>query len=364
MMDRPAAVAWHLCSNRWNSAVTEYAISTAKAFRLLGFRSIFTATPESPAAKRAAAAGLEVALIKSFDWNQLGTLRALAKRIQPGVVVLNGGPETTLSQFFGVSGRCKFIRVRGVDFEDGLGFKLKHKLSHRHIDQVVVPGHDLGTKLGKTIGKRVTPITLGVDARVFTPDTTSRRASKPSLMVFGRLDPVKGHERLMKLFKQVRGRWPTGTPSPILEIIGEPANISAEQIRAVAQALALVPDIDWKLTDKRIDNVAKIMSGAAVGVVPSLGSELICRVAEEFLLCGTPVAVSGVGSLNEVLFDDTAGFSFKNMNDEAIVTNLLNWLSRSLHESTQDKLERAAKAKARFSIEAMAQSYAVLLKRL
>ncbi len=357
-------IAWHLCSNRWNSAVTEYAISTARALRLLGYHSVFTALKNSPAAKRAVATGLEVVTIEAFDWRHLTALRSIAKKLQPALIFLNGGPETTLSQFLSITPACKLVRIRGVDFDESLSFQIKHRLAHRHVHQIVVPGQALATKLGTAIGRRVTPITLGCDAKVYAPDAIAISGSRPVLLTLGRLDPVKGHERLLGLFKSVLERWPAGTPKPLLEVIGEAANVSAASLRAFGSALGLVYEDDWRLIDRRISDVAKTMSAATLGIVSSLGSELICRVAEEFLLCGTPVAVSGVGSLAEVLFDDTAGFNFQNMTSDDIVTNLIHWLTRSLHESHQEKLARATAAKEIFSLEAMAAAYALLLRRL
>jgi glycosyltransferase involved in cell wall biosynthesis len=95
------------------------------------------------------------------------------------------------------------------------------------------------------------------------------------------------------------------------------------------------------------------MSGAVLGVVPSLGSEIICRVAEEFLLCGTPVAVSAAGSLPEIIFPG-AGFCFGAKSEVDTVQAFIEWIRTSLGESEEDKFARAAAAVQRFSLPAMA----------
>ncbi len=330
--------------------------------RTLGFGVTFTAREDSPAAVRAAAAGIAVTTVAQFSWRDLSALRAMRMRLQPQLIFLYGGAETTLSQFLGAGHDCKFIRVRGLDFADDWLFRLKHKLAHRHIDQIVAPGEELATRLGKAIGRRVSPIILGCDTSIFAPTAAGARSNRPTAMILGRFDPVKGHARLFEIFRRVLAQWPAGTSSPLLQVVGEPANISSPQIRAMASAAGLTENKDWCLLDRRVPNVAELMSQASLGIIPSLGSEIICRVAEEFLLCGTPVAVSGVGSLADVLFEG-AGFSFCGMQEHAIADHLQNWLLRSFHEPTEDKLARAATAKEMFSIESMAAAYGMLLRR-
>jgi glycosyltransferase involved in cell wall biosynthesis len=118
---------------------------------------------------------------------------------------------------------------------------------------------------------------------------------------------------------------------------------------------------DVVISSIRVKDVAGLLSSTTLGVVPSLGSEIICRVAEEFLLCGTPVAVSAAGSLPEVLFDG-AGFCFDGLSQEEIVVTFVEWIRRSLHESVELKLARADQAKALFSLEAMADRLTNVLR--
>ena len=42
-------IVWHLVSNRWNSAVTEFAISAARALEGLGYQNIISPKNQSPA---------------------------------------------------------------------------------------------------------------------------------------------------------------------------------------------------------------------------------------------------------------------------------------------------------------------------
>jgi hypothetical protein len=97
------------------------------------------------------------------------------------------------------------------------------------------------------------------------------------------------------------------------------------------------------------------MSGTHLGVIPSLGSEVICRVAQEFLLCGCPIFVSGVGSLEECLFSASAGSSYRGLDFSSSVQLFVQTLIQAWQESLATRQERALEAKALFSLSTMGQ---------
>ena len=98
--------------------------------------------------------------------------------------------------------------------------------------------------------------------------------------------------------------------------------------------------------------------------MPSIGSEVIGRVAEEFLLCGTPVIVSGVGSLNEVLFDEKAGDSYSGLDSRAAANLIRCWLRQAVTETTEMRADRAFRARQLFSLETMGEALEVQFKSL
>jgi glycosyltransferase involved in cell wall biosynthesis len=55
------------------------------------------------------------------------------------------------------------------------------------------------------------------------------------------------------------------------------------------------------ILDERVRDVFVWMRQSSFGLIPSLDSEVICRVAVEFLQQGTPVVSSRAGALAEVL---------------------------------------------------------------
>lgn len=337
---------WHLSSNRWNSAITEYALSAARALAMRGHPTVFFPLAGSPAEARARGYELETRPLPAFGLRALGVLRGMAARERPDWIIAYGGPESQLAK--GLPGRT--ARFRGQDVPRGLVADLAQKLALAGLDRVIAPSVFIEQQLqGLFPAAKVRIVTLGVDASKYRRVLGDGRPARPMVVVLGRLDPVKGHAAILDLMKPVWAGWGEAQ-KPLLHIIGEPANLSADDLRRlIAERKA---ENDVLLTAARVADVAGILSGAALGVVPSLGSEVICRVAEEFLLCGTPVLVSGAGSLNEILFRD-AGASYAGCKPAEAAALMRKWIVRSVAEGEARKAERASNARARFSLEAM-----------
>ena len=80
-------------------------------------------------------------------------------------------------------------------------------------------------------------------------------------------------------------------------------NISKDELYACAEQYGVETSVSFNMGT--IEDVPKLLSSADIGVISSLGSEIICRVAHEFLLCGSRVLVSGAGATDEVLKDSS-----------------------------------------------------------
>ena len=140
-----------------------------------------------------------------------------------------------------------------------------------------------------------------------------------------------------------------------------PANISTDQIRAFARDVNLVEGEHWELVSTRVKNLSEILNQAHLGVIPSQGSEVICRVAQEFLVCGLPIFVSGVGSLEECLVREDFGTSYQGLPEMKIAKSLRDLLLDSFLESAETRCLRARKAEELFSLDRMGKSLEVYL---
>jgi glycosyltransferase involved in cell wall biosynthesis len=140
--------------------------------------------------------------------------------------------------------------------------------------------------------------------------------SRPVLVVIGRYDSVKGHAELLRAFSQMR----VDANLCQLVFIGRSQNVQARSLVESAAGLLsgdvltdvvgngtrfFVQSNDGKkrlyVCDEQFADVSLFVKKAHWGVIPSLGSEVICRVAVEFLQNGTPCVAHDVGALAEVL---------------------------------------------------------------
>jgi len=356
-------VAWILCSNRWNSAITEYALSTARALRMSGWTVFYSGLADSPGERRARTYDLPGDSFVDFGLGESLKLRRLKKSIQPDAVFLFGGPETFLARFIP---RTLRIRFRGQDKDvTGPLPPLTTRLNMQHCSALLVPAKILQERFQNIVWQPVLSITLGIDSRKFQfhPEAfvTERR---PTLRILGRLDPIKGHQTFFSVFRQLLRLWPKNRPEPLLEIIGEGANISPEQLRRMAADHRLREGTNWRLCSERVDQLSEVMSSTDLAVVSSLGSEVICRVAEEFLLCGVPLFVSGVGSLEECLIDKNFGCSYRGLSEERAATLLTEKLWQASQETVIERQARADAARQYFSLEVMGQGLSTMLDEL
>jgi len=318
---------------------------------------MFLALADSPGAARAAPCGIPVKQLRGFGLSEWSTLHALAKEFRPDLVFAYGGPETVGTLALRAAGhRFRTIRFRGADGDWAFNPRaIQHRISHSHIDLVITPGERLTRALNGKFKAPVVTIPIGCDSGKFLLKAQSTAPRRNEVQILGRLDPVKGHREFIELFADAIKNWPTEKTRPLLHIIGESSNLSASEIHAWALSQGLREEIDFRLTSRRVENLADLMSGAALAAIPSVGSEVICRVAVEYLLCGVPLFVSGVGSLDDHV-GPGLGVSARGLGKEEASRLLQTKLVESLAENDDSRRARSEIASRRWSIAAMANS--------
>lgn len=340
---------WHINSNRWNSAVTEYSLSSAKALALHGWESIYSGLEGRPAAIRAEKAGISCRNFKSFGLSGIKGFLAAKKSIKPDAIIVYGGPETALCR---LAGNTPVYRFKGEDSDLSRHIKAWYfALSHGHLKGIITPSKIVQDRFRKLHSHTVC-VPLGCDTESFFYQNEPR-SNRPTLTIVGRLDPIKGHGSFFLFYSLLLKIWPDKEPRPLLRVIGEPANISIEQIQGFAQDVGLVHGQDWELIPERLPHIRKVMAKSTLGVICSLGSEVICRVAHEFALCGTPIFVSGVGSLEECLIHPSLGHSYKGRNGREVASQLKDLLLTAHKEDQAIRRRRASIARKAFSWETM-----------
>jgi glycosyltransferase involved in cell wall biosynthesis len=148
------------------------------------------------------------------------------------------------------------------------------------------------------------------------PDPARREAERRALLVqlglpadalvltvVGRVQPEKGHAPLLEAVAQLAHAHPRLVLLVLDKAFDDPPELR-ERLQARQQELGLSERVRW-LGFR--DDVRHLMGLAHVGVIPSIASEVNCRVAVEFFSAGVPVAAFPTGALPEVVEQDLSG---------------------------------------------------------
>lgn len=351
---------WHLCSNRWNSAITEYALRCAQALELAGHQNLVSGLEGRALLARANDLGLATNAWPHFKPSlaNINRLRGQARQLAPDIVICYGGPETSLAMLLPKA--MRIWRFRGQN-EDAVRQKsgFWFRSGHRHLAGILAPSEHLAERLRAHLSDRipVNSVELGLDTRDWSFDEESfRAAQRPTLRIIGRFDPIKGHGPFFLWFRMLRDQWPREESAPFLEVVGQAANIPTEHLHGFARDVGLTEGHDYNIIDQRRDDLAELMASTHLGVVCSQGSEVICRVAEEFLLCGVPLFVSGVGSLEDCLKPSPSfGCSYRALEPKQAIAKLQQMLLAAWRESCEQRRQRAQLAMQHYSLQAMAE---------
>jgi glycosyltransferase involved in cell wall biosynthesis len=110
----------------------------------------------------------------------------------------------------------------------------------------------------------------------------------------GRLHTVKGVEYILRCYPYLKNR-----ERFHFIISGEEIDVRSDYLHNLASEYG-IGNISFL---NRLDDVREILSITDIGIIPSIGSEAICRVALEMLAFGIPVIGSRVNSIPEVISD-------------------------------------------------------------
>lgn len=303
----------HIINVRWFNATAWYAFRLAKAARAAGDVSAVAGLPSSPVVNMAKEKGIPV-FEADFNSNNIFTIiktvrktAAFIKDFKPDLVVCHRGEMfwwfSLYSRFF--SKGWRLVRVRGDIRPPTTDFF--SRFMHNSCASAVITSaeiiRDKFIRSLKTPPEKVFTVYGGVDTDVFRPDVALRSEKRRELgyspddyvvSLVGRFDPVKGHETFLKACSIL---YNNGMKNLRVLLVGFPENIKTKDMERMIRENGL-EDITF-ITGRRND-VPGLMNASDLGVISSVGSEAICRVAMEFMACGVPVVASDAGVLPEM----------------------------------------------------------------
>jgi glycosyltransferase involved in cell wall biosynthesis len=334
-------------TNKWFSAVAEYAWQLALALEDVGDSVRVLAHAQSPLLARWNSHGGKWLCFPLMGGGLFGWMRALfvlhslmksnAKIVDNPVIsqivwVFEGREHTLCAlhrhAFPSLWKKAKLVRLRGQ------AAPVRNSWLNRW---VYGPGVDAVVAVADVVADRIPFFPTLPHAQVFPFCSTFSSQKKLKLdenfqfdsdsfvaVVVGRFDPVKGHRSVLQAFAQLFSqehllkavKWTSGAPFRLV-FAGRSENISAYDLVLDAENIwggstQNVSPHWWRTTafggnlvldviDEKLPGIGELMSRADVGVISSLDSEVICRVAVEFLQRATPLVSSDAGALPEVV---------------------------------------------------------------
>jgi len=193
--------------------------------------------------------------------------------------------------------------------------------------------------------ERLVNIPLGIDVDYFSSikkDFELKRnlgISENELVVgiLGRRSPVKGHRyfiqaafEVSKSFQQVK-----------FLIAGEDAQVKSYRLKELVKGMGI---LDKFIFLGRTEDPRKIISLMDIGVIASVNSETVCRVALEYMALEKPVVGTEINGIPEVIKEGINGFVVKPKDSRGMGQTILELLK------DKDKREMFGKA-ARILVE-------------
>ncbi len=142
--------------------------------------------------------------------------------------------------------------------------------------------------------------------------------------IVGRIRPVKGQRILLKSFATLRKRF----PDIVLLMLYRDTNETEAEWQGLLQDLVASNLQQSVYLYGYREDVLEIMRHTDIGVVSSVDSEVICRVAVEFFSVGKPVIAFPTGALPEIIQDGVTGRIAKDKSAEALA-EILEWMLES-----------------------------------
>ena len=196
------------------------------------------------------------------------------------------------------------VRTRGDQRPPQKSF-INHYLHNSVSDALIVTNSPMRDRFIHTFStplEHVHTVLGGVDTKKFTYSKAGRARVRQELGItekeqvvglLGRFDTVKGHATLIQAASLLKDRF----PHIRLMLAGTDSALTHEELRTMAEEACLKNT----LFPGKCADVPACISAMDIGVVASIGSETIARVALEMMSCGIPLIGTTVGVMPDLL---------------------------------------------------------------
>lgn len=176
-----------------------------------------------------------------------------------------------------------------------------NRIFFRHLSVAITPNRLTRDNLVKPLGYEVKCriIAPAIDTDRFRPEEEQCQ-SIPVIGMFARYDEIKGYPHFFEACRKLYDN--TELPPFKVVISGKDFDRCRDEIESELEAKKLKGKITL-LKGQR--DVAADIRKIDIGVIASIGSEELSRIAMEYMSCGIPVVATKVGSLAEIVSADT-----------------------------------------------------------
>ncbi|MCP4633056.1 MAG: glycosyltransferase family 4 protein [candidate division Zixibacteria bacterium] len=310
----------HLINVRWYNACAYYALSLADALKRQGCRIKIAGDPGIPVFVKAKILGLDFDETPRFSsylpWEFVKNMLWLKRMVineKFDIIVAHRGEAHTSAmlakKLFNLN--FKLIRVRGDvrvpredifnkilygDTTDGI-FCSTDKLKEDYINKF------------RSLKDNVHTLPTGIDEEYYGKSweikDVREKYGLPSqgivISLLGRLSPVKGHKTFIKMAGIISKHFPDAT----FLIAGEEFEVTCIDINEMISDFS--PKANFKILGV-VDDVREILAITDIAVITSLDSEMIPRVALEYMASGKPIVASNINALAEAIDEDKGGY--------------------------------------------------------
>ncbi|MCX7641072.1 MAG: glycosyltransferase family 4 protein [Elusimicrobiales bacterium] len=273
----------------WYSGITEYAILQSEALSFNSHKIFFAIPKTNPKFLEISNKFKTIDISdrkKIFSFSDIRKLIQFLSENKIDIINAHTGRMQTLayivSSFFP---KIKLIRTK-ADAKD-----IKKSFTYSKINYIICGSKYIEKMyLQKNIDKNIKTIYLSYKSiKSFPPPS-----KKPFLItIIGRLDPVKGHNIFIKAALKLLEK----RNDIFFIIVGKEANIKWAQLNSI------IPQ-HYKKYFKYlgyINDVYEIMKHSHIGIISSIGSEAVSRVAIEWMNSSRMIISSNVGCLPELI---------------------------------------------------------------
>ena len=229
---------------------------------------------------------------------------------------------------------------------------LNQKLYRNWVDALVFPGEVVWQRLQEVIPlnkQRKNVIYYPIDIPKTRATTNYYKVfqlpdSAKTLAIVGRIRPVKGQRLLLRSFKMLCQQF----PRLYLFILYRDTNEQEPELQKLKTEISQGQLADRVRLEGYREDIREIMRFVDAGVISSLDSEVICRVAVEFFSVATPVVALPTGCLPEIVIDGKNGKLARNQSVTAL-TEAISWMLADPLRCIQLGQQALEDAKQRFS---------------